>query len=128
MHRLDYDEPDWRVQSAGTPTHFYESGGNIGLYRRPDTAPSGGYPKVTLYTFERNALTAGGNMPGQVSNVDAWLYRTLHRYAMGRDPEKARMYLGEYRLALKDLADDIKARNARDAAQVKPYVPSVGNV
>jgi len=127
-HKLDREYPGWRTASSGTPAYWFEDGGFIGLYPKPNTAPTAGYPKVILYTFERQALVAGSSLPAQVSSPDAWLYGTLYRYAEMRDPERAEEFFVKYKRARKELIDDIKAINARDPARATVLVPGVTNI
>jgi hypothetical protein len=127
-HKLDKENEGWRQADAGTPSQWYEDGGYVGLHAKPDTAPTAGYPKVVLYTFERQTLTTGSSLPGQVASVDAWLYGCLFKYADSRDKANSEFYEQKYLRARRELIADIKAINARDFAQAQAYVPAVTNL
>ena len=127
-HKLDHMFEGWRTADPGTPSHWFEDGGYIGLYQKPDTAPTAGYPKVVLYTFERQALTTGSSLPSQVASPWAWVYGALWQYAEMRDEEKADGFFKKYQRARRELIADIKAINARDFASVRGNVPRVRNL
>lgn len=128
IHRLDSLNEEWRTADAGMPTEWYESGGSIGLYPKPSTNPSSGYPKVEIYNTGFEELAADDSLPEQVDDPTAWSCYVKYRYATSRDEAAALGFMKLHRMALKELSDDIDALNPRDKKEIHPYVPSVVNL
>lgn len=128
IHRLDNDYEDWRIATAGTPSEWYESGGNIGLYPKPSTNPSSGYPKVEIYNTGFEELDADSELPEQVDDPSPWSSYIKYRYLSNREgPDAAIGFMKLHRMSLKELADDIDSLT-RDKREVHAYVPSVTNL
>jgi hypothetical protein len=79
---------DWEGHGNAEPRMFYVRGNNIGFYPTPDTASSGGYPKVDLEVSMYATLTAATNLPDNIPRgaYDAWTFHVLEEWgAMKND-------------------------------------------
>jgi len=72
ISQLDQDIPTWRTDPASLPVWICDRGGSVVLVPAPDTATSGGFPKVTLYETRAQTLQSATNLPTFVRQIDAW--------------------------------------------------------
>lgn len=132
IHRLDNLNGDWRVEDPSQPNEWYFSGGNIGLYPKPSSDPSSGYPKVELYCTGFEELDEYGMLPDFVDDMSAWEYYIKWKYLNDRDDgkrsQKIRDYYSLHRTALRELAIDVAAIVPRDYMEVHSAVPQVVNI
>lgn len=124
---LDDDRPNWRYDPASTPTRWYDVGTMVGLFPKPDTTTSGGYPILKLYTTKRQTLTGSTTMPAMVPNYDAWVSWVCRSWAWAQDRQNLPYWEQRADETLADLIERIQGRQARLKPSVLPSYPSVSN-
>lgn len=112
--QLDYENKLWRDAASGVPTRWYDVGSVVGLYPKPATATSGGYPKVTLYVSKEKTLSTGTTMPAMVPNYDAWIAAACAKWAMRNDQNQLVKWKQIARIEQESLAAYIMGRQARN--------------
>ena len=116
---------EWRGESNGTPTHWYDEGPNIGLYPIPDTTTSGGYPLVRLYCQKRRVLTTGDSLPGMIGEATPWVDYMAYLWAERRHRDEKDARYADYKVSLARLKRHMLARAPRVKPSFNPVIPTI---
>lgn len=126
---LDNKNAGWRLESSGTPTGFYvwanTTGQVVGLYPKPNTTTSGGFPKVTLYVTRRpSALTGSDTVFTMLPDSQIYKEGILLEFAKAQRKEDVAMRLEVYRAELQRVGEFVRGINFRKLSDEFPDAPT----
>ena len=121
--------PGWNYVTSGTPSLYYERGGNIGFYPQPDTTTGAYYPYCSIEYDEIPILTMDDTLP-PVDTVYPWVYYICwlqvradpNRSAAELDQERE-AYWKWFQESMHRLRESVYGRVARDRARVGMRIP-----
>lgn len=125
---LDQDEPTWRTNPAGSPRYFFDRGGEVVLYPKPDTSSSGGYPKVVLYSTRKQTLSDVTSLPESVRQIDAWADYICHLHAKRYAIQDAQGWFEAAMASRQMLIDQLNMVTYRKKAKMRAKYPFVRRV
>jgi cell wall assembly regulator SMI1 len=115
---LDLTDKTWRDQASSQPNAYYDLATVIGLYPKPATATSGGYPKVTIYVSSKETLAGSTTMPSNVPDHDAWIHYVATKFTERFYPEQQQYFAALAKGSLEKLATYILGRQVRNKPRV----------
>lgn len=89
-----YAQSDWRTTTdTGEPVYYYVEAKDdgtvkLGLWPKPETATSGGYPKVTLYGSSYRVVTTSTDVPGIIADIRVLINGIKMLHAEDKDPAR----------------------------------------
>lgn len=119
--QLDQDIPTWRTNNTnneGTPAYVCDRGGQVILYPAPQTATSGGYPTVTLYSSRAQTLASATNLPSFVRQIDAWADYICYLFSKRQMQENAEYWLKTALMSRDQMVLDMNMVNYRAKQKV----------
>lgn len=114
FQKLENGEPRWFYLSRGT------TGPVIGLIPCPDTATSGGYPKLDMDVTQGETLTTGSTLYDDLPSADVFVSGVKYKYARDKYPEDADYWENQFRQAIARAQAFLLTKNRQAPPQISP--------
>lgn len=114
FQKITNGEPRWFYLSEGT------TGPVIGLIPCPDTATSGGYPKLDIDVSQNETLTTGSTIYDDLPSADVYITGIKFKYARDKYPEEAKYWEDQYRKAIQTAQSYRLTKNRQAPPQMTP--------
>lgn len=126
---LDYNQPNWRMQSpSNQPYQYYEQGGMIGFVSTPNVTTST-YPYVLLECMTAQPFASiSSALPPQVPTVDAWVWGVCARWSAMQRRDDAAYFSQLATSARNELISFVNGRLPRQKPMMIASYPRVRNL
>lgn len=125
---LDAQNPGWRTHdSSGNCDQYFDIGGQIGLYPKPDTTTVAGYPKVVLHCSERESFGLADAIPAHITDPEPWVSLICYRFAQRRARDEAQAWGRAAASAVQSLSNYVMGVTARRHPGARRGFPTIRN-
>lgn len=123
--QLDNLNPDWRLESNVAPTKFYiasnTTGRVLGLFGKPPTTTTGGYPIVRMYVSRRGTTLSGSDLVYDwIPSSRVYSAGIAYYHALARYPEHVPIRLEDYQRELSRVDDFVRGTMLQQRDQSFP--------
>lgn len=114
FQKMENGEPIWFYLSRGT------AGPVIGFIPCPDTATSGGYPKIDMDVSQGETLTSGSTIYDDLPSAEVFVDGIKYKYAKDKYPEQVDSLERAYRMSIQRAQTYLLTKNRQAPPQMTP--------